>query len=272
MEEQHSFCLWSAGGGSNQSTTNQNKRVAQSNVIRPNNSDVVAGRVFSISYKGEKAEFILGKVATDSLCRTSAKKTASVPPEFLCILPLLYCRTYCLCLKVAKWNEEKSQRPSAQTFLNFTPEISLHLWEWESDRVLYWLMVISWWCHKEQRTCICCCPRCPGGSGSRPQHFITSPMLIITSRGSSFYIYNHLDRSQRRDVKSRALFWFCSTSVPYELTNWSAALCWCCSVLSKHCVESLSEEQRVINVLGVALSRLRTRVWMGVVLQTGCSD
>lgn len=211
MEEQHSFCLWSASGGSNRSTTNQNKRVAQSNVIRPNNSDVVAGRVFSISYKGEKAEFILGKVATDSLCRASAKKTASVPPEFLCILPLLYCRTYCLCLKVAKWNEEKSQRPSAQTFLNFTPEISLHLWEWESDSVLYWLMVISWWCHKEQRTCICRCSGCPGGSGSRPQHFITSPMLIITSRGSSFYIYNHLDRSQRRDVKCCALFWFCST-------------------------------------------------------------
>lgn len=187
MEERHSFCLWSASGGSNQSTTNQNKRVAQSNVIRPNNSDVVAGCVFSISYKGEK-EFIRGKVATDSLCRTSAKKTASVPPEFLCILPLLYCRTYCLCLKVVEWNEEKSQRPSAQTSLNFTPEISLHLWEWESDSVLYWLMVISWWCHKEQRTCICHCPRCPGGSGSRPQHFITSPMLIITSQRSSFYI------------------------------------------------------------------------------------
>lgn len=47
--------------------------------------------------------------------------------------------------------------------------------------------------------------------GQDPQHFITSPMLIITSRGSSFYIYNHLDRSQRRDVKCRALFWFCST-------------------------------------------------------------
>lgn len=186
MEEQHSFSLWSASGGSNQSTTNQNKRVAQSNVTRPNNSHVVAGCVFSISYKGEKAEFILGKVATDSLCRTSAKKTASVPPEFLCILPLLYCRTYCLCLKVAKWNEEKSQRPSAQTSLNFTPEISLHLWEWESDSVLYWLMVISWWCHKEQRTCICRCSGCTGGSGSRPQHFITSPMLIINQLEEQF--------------------------------------------------------------------------------------
>lgn len=77
MEEQHSFCLWSASGGSNRSTTNQNKRVAQSNVIRPNNSNVVAGCVFSISYKGEK-EFIRGKVATDSLCRASAKKTAAM--------------------------------------------------------------------------------------------------------------------------------------------------------------------------------------------------
>lgn len=64
MEERHPFCLC---GGSNQSMTNQNKRVAQSNVIRVNNSNVAAGRVFSISYKGEKAEFILGKVATDSL-------------------------------------------------------------------------------------------------------------------------------------------------------------------------------------------------------------
>ena len=197
MEERHPFCLC---GGSNQSMTNQNKRVAQSNVIRVNNSNVAAGRVFSISYKGEKAEFILGKVATDSLrshfCKEKQRQWRDLEQKNINIVSF-HCRGYCLCHKVAEWHEEKSQRPSAQISLDFTPEISLHLWEWESDRVLYWLMVISWWCHEEQRTCICRCPRCTGGSGSRPQHFITSPMLIIT-----------------------------------EMSRSHLVLCWCCSVLS----------------------------------------